>query len=349
VKPSGYFRRILATAAIVLLMIGAALFFLRTVDVFFLVFAGVLGAVFLRAPTTWLSARLKINQKLTLLITLVSVLAAVTMIFLIFGPKVVNEGQTLISIMPRSPSELRAFVEHYDFDGSVLNNIPGVYEDIFRTGERLFRNPKFLFAPIQVFGYLLFIAFITLYFAIDPELYQKGLIHLLPLDKRSQGELLLRRLASSIRWFLLGRFASMLAVGTLTTILLLAFDIPLAVALGIITGTLTFVPYLGPIVSTVPVVLVAVVQSPDNVFLILLLYVGIQLLEGYVLTPVFQKMTVYVPPAMTLIAEILLGIVFGTLGIVMAAPSAAVFLVLYHSVYRESLLGEERVFVGHKK
>jgi predicted PurR-regulated permease PerM len=340
-KPSDFTRSIVTATAIAIFGIGGALMVWYAADAFLLIFAAVLVTVLLRTPTNWLAGRTGMPSGMALGLVILTLLGLMFLIGLLLGPGVMEEGRKLVEIVPRSPEELKEFVEQHEWGRATLGQIPGVYADIFKTAERVLVNTGVLMAPIQFIAYLLFVLFITLYFSTEPGLYQYGIVRALPHDKRARGREIVERLASTIRRFLFARLVSMTIVGVLTTILLLVLGVPLAIFLGLTAGLLTFVPYLGPIIATIPIVLVALIQTPEMLLWAFLGYTAVQLLEGYVLTPVLQKLTVYVPPAMTLITEVLMGAIFGALGVVMAAPLIAILMVLYQAIYRENVLGDQ--------
>jgi len=103
--------------------------------------------------------------------------------------------------------------------------------------------------------------------------------------------------------------------------------------MGLLAGLLTFVPNIGPILSVIPPALLALLQSPEQALWVLLLYLGLQFLESYVVTPMIQRRAVKLPPAMLVLAQVLLGVLAGPLGIALAAPLTALGLVLTRELY----------------
>lgn len=99
----------------------------------------------------------------------------------------------------------------------------------------------------------------------------------------------------------------MLAVGLATSLGLWALGIPLPLTLGIIAGVFGFVPNLGPIVSAVPALLVALTLGPLDALYVAALYVAINLADGYALTPSLQRRAVSVPPALILLGQVVMG------------------------------------------
>ncbi|MBW3599182.1 MAG: AI-2E family transporter, partial [Planctomycetes bacterium] len=118
------------------------------------------------------------------------------------------------------------------------------------------------------------------------------------------------------------RLASMAVVGVLTAVGLLVLGVPLALGLAILAALLSFVPFLGPVVSAVPAVLVAFVESPTLALWVVGLYGAVQLVETYLVTPFIQQRAVSLPPSALLAAQILMGIMGGILGILLATPLA---------------------------
>lgn len=161
------------------------------------------------------------------------------------------------------------------------------------------------------------IIFIGLYVAAEPRLYSDGLIRLVPLNRRQRAREVLDEVGSTLRWWLIGKVASMIVVGVSTVVGLWLLDIPLALTLGLLAALLTFIPNVGPILSVVPAMLLALMQSPMQALYVALLYLGIQTVESYFLTPLMQKRTVSLPPALTIFTQVLFGVMVGSLGFVL--------------------------------
>jgi predicted PurR-regulated permease PerM len=118
--------------------------------------------------------------------------------------------------------------------------------------------------------------------------------------------------------------------------------VPLALILAVVAFLLTFIPFIGPLLSAIPVVLVAFSAGPATALDALLLYSAIQMLEGYVLTPNVQRRSVSLPPALTIAAQVLLGVLVGALGVILATPLAATGLVVVKELYVREVLGDDQ-------
>jgi predicted PurR-regulated permease PerM len=161
---------------------------------------------------------------------------------------------------------------------------------------------------------------VGLFAAANPRLYVDGTVALVPLAKRERAREVMHRLGNALRWWLIGQAIAMLLIGVSTWLVLWAFGVPLAPVLGVIVGLLGFIPYLGPIIGVVPVALVAATLGTTTLLYVLAAYTAVQLVEGYVITPLIQHRMVYLPPVFTIITQILLGTLLGILGFVLALP-----------------------------
>ena len=139
---------------------------------------------------------------------------------------------------------------------------------------------------------------------------------------------------------MLGRLVSMTTLGSVVAIGLWIIGVSLPAALGFLAGILTFVSYIGAFVSAVPSLLLAVSINLDLAVYVVLLYIVVHLIEGYIRVPLVQRRVVPLPPALTLSAQIILGVVAGFLGLLLATPLVAAAIVIIRMVYVEDVLGD---------
>ena len=172
-----------------------------------------------------------------------------------------------------------------------------------------------------------------IYLAAQPRIYRTGVIKLTPPSKRHLIAEAMDESEAALRLWLKGQLIAMAAVGTLTGLGLWLLGMPSAMLLGLIAGILEFVPFAGPILSAIPAILLALAVSPDLALWVALLYFGVQQLEGYVITPLVQQYAVDLPGMVLLFSLIAFGIIFGTLGVVLAAPLTVVSYVLVKRLY----------------
>jgi predicted PurR-regulated permease PerM len=171
------------------------------------------------------------------------------------------------------------------------------------------------------------------FLATQPRFYLTGAVKLVPPGKRALALEAITESERAMRLWLRGQLIAMVVVGLLTGIGLWYLGMPSALTLGLLAGLLEFIPFAGPILSMVPAVLLALAVSPDLGFWVVLLYFAVQQFEGYVLTPLVQQYAVDLPGVILLFSLIAFGALFGTLGVILAAPLTVVSYVLVKRLY----------------
>lgn len=135
-------------------------------------------------------------------------------------------------------------------------------------------------------------------------------------------------------------------VGVLTALGLWLIEMPLVLALAPIAGLFSFVPFLGPLASAVPALLIAFGQGRAEAVRVVAVYSGVQFLEGNFITPIIQLRAVSLPPAVLLGSQLLMGLFLGLVGILVATPMAVAVLVAVQLLYVRRLLGERVPVLG---
>ena len=126
--------------------------------------------------------------------------------------------------------------------------------------------------------------------------------------------------------------------------------VPLVLTLGLITGIMEMIPYLGAWVSAVPAALIALqALGPWYCGMVLLLFLALHIFEGYLIAPLVQRRAMHLPPALTLVAQVLLGQLMGALGLLIAAPLTVTVVVLVKKLYVEYALGDKTAEAPSKR
>ncbi|TIX50581.1 AI-2E family transporter [Alteraurantiacibacter aquimixticola] len=180
---------------------------------------------------------------------------------------------------------------------------------------------------------LLLITIIGVYIAIEPRLYERGVAWMLPKGKRRDFHLLSVRMAYTMRRLMAGRIVGMVVEGVFTYFMLIGYGvvtgdpIPMPALLAILTGLLAFVPNIGAVVSGVLMVMVGFSGGTEMGIYTIIVYLLVQNIDGYIVIPMIAKKTVDLAPALVLGAQLIMGILFGILGLFLADPLLAMIKV----------------------
>lgn len=185
---------------------------------------------------------------------------------------------------------------------------------------------------------VLYVIFLAVYTAAEPDLYQNGMMHLVPQRSRRKAADVLTAVAAQLRRWLTTQLIAMIVIAVVSTGVLLALGVPGAVPLGLLAGLLEFIPTFGPILSAIPAILMGFVDSPQKALSVALAYMVIQFLEENILIPMLMKRGVDLPPALTIMAQALMALVFGFLGLLVAVPLLAAIVVGVKLLYVEGVV-----------
>lgn len=162
-----------------------------------------------------------------------------------------------------------------------------------------------------------------------PQIYKENIIHLLQTIDEKVGA------------YIRGTFMKCIFVGLLTWFGLTLLGMPFTLLLGILAGALNIILYIGPIVATIPALLLSIMPGTPNFFLVAALYIGVQILDAFVFTPVFLGKATDLSP-LTVIVIVLIGAqLMGLMGIILAIPITATLKVLLVHYYLEKRRSEE--------
>jgi len=213
-----------------------------------------------------------------------------------------------------------------------------------RISEKLSSATRFLFpfvsSTLAAFGGLLLITFLAVYIGAEPSVYRAGLMHLFPHKARARADEVLSAMAVALRKWLVTQLIAMATIGTVSTVALLILKVKAAVALGILAGLFEFIPTIGPIISAVPAVAMGFLDSPEKALTVALVYVAIQFLENHILIPLLMRGGVDIPPALTVVTQALMALIFGFIGLMVAVPLLAAVMVPVKMLYVEGVVGD---------
>jgi predicted PurR-regulated permease PerM len=229
--------------------------------------------------------------------------------------------------------------------GAQVDLRKGITQQLAGVGRTFF---SMFSSTVAVLGGVIIMLFVAIFVAVDPGLYHRGLMHLFPHRARRRAGEVLSATAATLRRWLLMQMVAMIVIGIVSTVVLLLLNVKAAIALGIIAGLLEFIPYVGPILSAVPAIAMALVDGPEKAIYVALAYTAIQQLEGVVLQPLLMKEGLKLPPVVTILGQALFSLVFGFLGLLLAVPLLATVMVPIKLLYVRDVVGDEVTVPGEE-
>ncbi len=338
-------KRVLLAVSIAIAVGGAVWLFCEFSQVLLFIFAGLLLGVLLQGLAALLTRLTGLWPGVSLTLVVVAMLAVIGVGCCVIGPRLAAQSADLAKTIPKGFDTVREEVES-SWAGAVFSYIPPMSKMLPAPRALLGDLPGFLSTTSEAAAMALFIFFLGIYTAANPQIYRESLIRLAPLKKRERLREIADLLGHALRWWLLGRIVTMTVMGALTAFGLWLLGVPMALSLGVIAGLLQFVPYLGAIVAAIPALLIAFTQSPLMTAEVAALYVVIHLVEGYCVTPLIQQRAIALPPAALLTMQLLMGVLFGIPGVMLASPLTVVFIVLVQTLYLQDILGDSVSVLG---
>ncbi len=331
---------------IVLLLAGLAVAAWQLARLLVLAAGGLLLAVVLRRISGGIARHTPLSHRWALVATLILAALLIAGGGWLVGHQLASQFQELGRTLSQGVDRIRELL-----DGTGMGDLlPGAAGE---SGARSASGGGFGLAADGIVGRIvgttsvilealagaLIVLFIGIYTAAAPDLYRRGVLLLIPKNRRAQGEQVLDDIGESLWRWMLGQFLSMLIIGVLTTVALYLLGVPMALALGLLAGLLEFIPILGPWIAAVPAVLVALTLGFDTALWVALAYFGIQQVESYLITPLAERWAVALPPALTVAAAMGFTLLFGFVGLLFATPIAVALTVMVRRLYVRDTLG----------
>lgn len=338
--------RTLVTVGIVAAATVLLLFTWYARDVLLLAFAGLLFGIFLRRLATLVAARTALGPRVALSLVTLALVGSVVGAFWAQGPAIAEQVRELREALPQAVQRLEARLGRYDWGERVVEAMPSAGELLPDDPDAVTRVTGVVSRTFSAVTSAIIILFLGLVLAVTPGVYVRGVVALVPREAEERARQVMSRVYDTLWWWLVGRLISMSVIGIATGVGLALLGVPLAFVLGLLAALLSFIPNLGPILSAAPAILLALVDSPRQALWVAALYAGVQVVESYVLDPVIDRKTIYLPPAVTIFAQLVLALFGGLLGVALATPLTALLMVVITMLYVQDVLGKRDVQAG---
>jgi predicted PurR-regulated permease PerM len=324
-----YINKVWITVSIVAFTTVMLLILNATFNVLLLVFAGILIAVFLRGLSGLLQRKTNWNETGCLVLTIFGVLVLMVGFFWLVGAKIQMQVSELTETLPKTIEKARAELSKSPIGEQILERISSEESamKIQKSAASFFKS------TFGVFGDLYVLFFIGIFLTVSPKIYINGIVELVPISGQDKAKHIFKLLGQQLRNWIKGKLLSMFVVFFLTAVSLAILGIPLWLVLALLAGLLSFIPNFGPILALFPAVLVGLMQGPQTALWIIGLYVLIQFIESNFITTLIQQKMVNIPPALTISAQMILGALTGSWGLLLSTPLLVVLIVLIKQLY----------------
>lgn len=330
--------RIANAAVIVVAIVGLAWIAVSLTRFFMLVFAAIVIAAVFDAIASWLCRLTGMKRSLALTLAVIGVIALFAGVFFLFGSQLAQEFDTIVETVPGALQSVLGFLDGYGLGDNARQLAQTGGADLSKLLSQA--GGYALAAGSSVADFVLVLVG-AIFMASDPATYRRGLLLLIPRRGEETAALALADASRGLRGWMMGQAVSSLVVAALTWAGLALLGVPAAGGLGLIAGLLDVIPMVGPVIAGAPAVLLAFTVSPMTALWTLVLFLVIQQLQGNFLQPMIQKHAVDVPPAVLLFAVFAAGLLFGFLGVLLAAPLTIVVFVFTQRIYVRAILGKE--------
>jgi len=271
-----------------------------------------------------------IKRGYAVLLSVVVVVAVLAGFFWLIVPPFTAQLEELIKLVPKGIQRLSEWLEVLQdrLDPQFLELLPDVEElteQLQPLLERLLGGGlTFFSSSLGILLNFLLVIVLTLMILADPTPYRRGFIRLFPSFYRRRVDEILFECEAALQAWLLAMFVNMGVITVLSFVGLLVLRVPLALSQALLAGLLNFLPNIGPTLSVIPPIAIALLEEPWKAPAVLVLYLIIQQVESSFLTPVVMAQKLSLLPAVTLLAQVFFATFFGFLGLFLALPLTVV-------------------------
>ena len=261
----------------------------------------------------------------TLRIVMVLLLAIAFLVWLGYfaGTQIAEQAATLPAIVEKQLNEIIALAQQNGMQVSLSDAQSMANQVVSGVGT----VTRAIGGIAGIIGTTAIILIIGIYVALEPNLYERGVEWMAPRGERSELRKTLAEMALTLRRLMAGRIVGMVFEGFFTWVALEMFGVPMAALLGILTGLLAFIPNIGAVVSGLLMATVGFSVSMETGLAAVAIYFVVQTFDGYVVIPMIARKTVDLPPALVLGAQLIMGLLFGIIGLLLADPLLAMLKV----------------------
>jgi len=287
------------------------------------IFAALVFASMIDGGARLIGRYLAIPRTLRIVMVLLFAVAFLVWLGYFAGSQIAEQAATLPAIVQKQLNELIALAQKNGVQVSLSDAQSMLNQVVSGVGT----VTRAIGGIAGVIGTSAVILIIGIYVALEPNLYERGVEWMAPRGERSELRKTLAEMALTLRRLMAGRIVGMVFEGFFTWVALELFGVPMAALLGILTGLLAFIPNIGAVISGLLMAIVGFSAGVETGIAAVVIYFVVQTFDGYVVIPMIARKTVDLPPALVLGAQLIMGLLFGIIGLLLADPLLAMLKV----------------------
>jgi predicted PurR-regulated permease PerM len=327
-KDLSYIEKVWHTVAIVALLVSVILIARVAFNILLMVLAGALISIYFHGLGDIVQRKTRLSRKWAMTISVTLSFVILGLLFWFMGSKIQVQVAELSNTLPHTVNIFKEKLNESVIGQKILDNFSGDNE-----GNLSHTIQSFFSTSFGVLGDIYIIIFLGIFFTSNPDSYKNGILLLVPKSKKELGKHIMDRVSLSLKGWLKSMMISIVLITILIATGLSIISIPLAMVLALIAGILKLIPNLGSLLAMIPGVLLALTISTNTAIVVALLYIVSQTIVSNIVTPLIQKKMIDLPPALTLISQLMMGVLSGALGIILAVPLLSILIILVDELY----------------
>jgi len=297
---------------------------------------------------------LKIPRPLSLFLVLTVISVIVFTIFILVLPPFIKEFNEILLDIPNGLSKINILIntnlnkfnillygeqsENVIDIFSLINNVVTI-PDASTIAKAIQESLKNLINIAGNLGSgllkLIFVLAVSLMISIEPKQYKENILQLIPKTYRNKFRNILEKCNTALANWTFSMVISSLSVGLLSLIVLSILDVKYVVSNALIAMVLNIIPNIGPVISGIFPISIALLDNFWKPLAVLGAYVIIQNIESYIIMPSIMKKKANLLPGLTLISQFGFTFIFGPLGLILSLPLAVVIQVLIKESFKD--------------
>ncbi|WP_374530199.1 AI-2E family transporter [Novosphingobium sp.] len=297
------------------------------------IFGGMVFAAMIDGGARLLGRVLPIGRGLRVTLVLLLAVSFALWVFYFAGTQIAEQAAALPATIEAQALRFLSWLKHQGFAIDV-GQVQGLAEKLLGGIGQLTSAVGGLIGGV---GTAFLIIVLGIYLAAEPQLYRRGVGWMLPVSERDHFEGTAVAMGRTLRMLMFGRLVGMAVEGVGTWVCLALYGVPMAGLLGLLTGLLAFLPNIGAPISGLLMVMVGFSVDTTTGLYCIAVYFIVQTIDGNVIVPMIAKKTADLAPALVLGMQLIMGALFGLIGLMLADPLVAMIKI---ALERQSLRNE---------